>query len=222
VQVIQPSSEEERTDYEAAKNDENRLACEACATVPLLGPKLNVESLPKPAGDGSLQPNWSTAYDHSAILSWVEAANDGSPSAAICHAQGVHVGPAYTLADHRHFFRHPAEFPEVLETEKGHWLAHWVETPNEANEVEYVYVSSSTDGIQWTTPLMPHHDRSAVLHGLASLVATGNGEASLMSLEAPKGEDGPAYLMRTIIDSTGKEIREERVYEDVCSCRPTH
>jgi hypothetical protein len=93
--------------------------------------------------------------------------------------------------------------------------------PNEANEAEYVYVSSSTDGIHWTTPLMAHHDRSAVQHGLASMVGTGNGEASLMWLETPKGEDGPAYLMRTIVDATGKEIREERVDEDVCSCCPT-
>jgi hypothetical protein len=40
-------------------------------------------------------------------------------------------------------------------------------------------------------------------------------------LETPQGEDGPGYLMRTIVNSAGAEIREERLDPDVCSCCPT-
>jgi hypothetical protein len=100
-------------------------------------------------------------------------------------------------------------------------MAHWVEMPNEANEAEYVYVSSSTDGVHWTNPAMAHKDKSAVQHGLASMIASGNGEASIFWLETPQGEDGPGYLMRTVVNSSGVEVKEERLDPDVCSCCPT-
>jgi hypothetical protein len=101
------------------------------------------------------------------------------------------------------------------------WMAHWVEMPKESSEAEFLYVSSSTDGVHWTAPAIAHKDRSEVQHGLVSMVASGNGEASLFWLETPKGEDGPGYLMRTLVNATGLEIKEERLDPDVCSCCPT-
>ena len=53
------------------------------------------------------------------------------------------------------------------------------------------------------------------------MIMSGSGEASLFWLETPKGEDGPAYLMRTLVDLTGKEVREEILDRDVCTCCPT-
>jgi hypothetical protein len=126
-----------------------------------------------------------------------------------------------TVAVNRHFFRHPAEAPEVMELTEKQWMAHWVEMPNESSEAEFVYVSSSTDGVHWTTPLMAHKDHNQVEHGLASMAVNATGEISLFWLEAPQGEDGPGYLMRTVLDATGKEIKEERLDDDVCNCCPT-
>ena len=119
-----------------------------------------------------------------------------------------------------HFFRHPAEVPEVMETAGGHWLAHWVEN-QESSDAEFVYVSSSADGTHWTTPLMAHRDHSPVQHGLVSMIENPGGGASLFWLEALKGEDGPVYLMRTVVDASGKEVSEERLDDDVCACCPT-
>jgi BNR repeat-like domain len=197
------------------------LLLAAGVAISLWGEKLTVESLPNPAGDGSLQPNWSPTHDGGVVLSWVEPQKDGSLSLRYAVRKGSTWSAPRTIAEHRRFFRHPAEVPEVLAMDDGRWMAHWVEMPNEANEAEYVYVSSSTDGVHWTAPLMAHHDRSAVQHGLASMVGTGNGGASLIWLETPKGEDGPAYLMRTVVDAAGKEISEERLDDDVCACCPT-
>jgi hypothetical protein len=53
------------------------------------------------------------------------------------------------------------------------------------------------------------------------MVASGPKEASLFWLQALKGEDGPVSLMRTIVGADGKEIREEDLDSDVCSCCPT-
>jgi hypothetical protein len=121
----------------------------------------------------------------------------------------------------RKFFRHPAEAPEVIQFSDKLWMAHWVEMPMESSDAEYIYVSSSVDGVKWSAPLMAHKDRLAVQHGLVSMAASGPNEASLFWLETPKGEDGPGYLMRTVVDGTGKELKEERLDADVCSCCPT-
>ena len=101
------------------------------------------------------------------------------------------------------------------------WLAHWVEMPKEESEAEYVYTSASTDGVQWSTPSMAHRDRAAVQHGLASMVASGSGETSLFWLKGGANEEAPTALMRTIVDASGKEVREERLAPDVCACCPT-
>jgi hypothetical protein len=70
-------------------------------------------------------------------------------------------------------------------------------------------------------PTMAHRDRAAVQHGLASMVASGPGESSLFWLKAGADEEGPTALMRTIVDASGKEVREERLAPDVCACCPT-
>ena len=103
----------------------------------------------------------------------------------------------------------------------GTLLAHWVENGKDAVDAEFVNVSSSRDGIHWTEPAMAHKDRSPVQHGLVSMVPSGDKEASLFWLQALKGEDGPISLMRTVVGADGKEIREEDLDKDVCTCCPT-
>jgi hypothetical protein len=68
---------------------------------------------------------------------------------------------------------------------------------------------------------MAHRDRAPVQHGLASMVASGAGETSVFWLKAGQNEEGPTALMRTIVDASGKEIREEGLAPDVCACCPT-
>lgn len=102
-----------------AKTMRTCLLLTACFAVPLLAQKGNIESLSNPAGDGSLQPNWSTAYDGSTILSWVETAKDGSLSLRYATLKGSTWSAPHTVAEHRHFFRHPAEVPEVFAMGEG-------------------------------------------------------------------------------------------------------
>ena len=179
------------------------------------------EALANPSAAGSLQPNWSTTPDGSPLFSWVEPSKTGSLNLRYAVLRGAKWSEPQTVATNRHFFRHPAEVPEVMQISDKQWMAHWVEMPNESSEAEFVYVSSSTDGMHWTPPVMAHKDRSQVEHGLASMAVNTNGEISLFWLETPKGEDGPGYLMRTVVDATGKEIKEERLDDDVCNCCPT-
>ena len=185
------------------------------------GQSIHAESFANPAAAGSLQPNWSTAPDGSAILSWIEPGSDDMYSLRYAVLRGTTWSASHTIAAHRHFFEQPAEVPEVIQVSDKQWLAHWVEMPNEQSEAENIYTSSSPDGVHWTAPLMSHKDRSPVQHGLASMIPSGPNQASIFWLEALHGEDEPTYLMRTIVDMSGKEIREEKLQGDVCSCCPT-
>jgi hypothetical protein len=179
------------------------------------------EPFANPAGPGSIQSNWSATPDGGALLSWVEPAKGGSLSLRYAVRHGANWSEPHTVAAQRHFFRHPAELPEVAQLTEHQWLAHWVEMPKEESEAEYVYMSASTDGVQWSMPTMAHRDRAAVQHGLASMVASGPGETSLFWLKAGQNEEGPTALIRTIVDAAGKEVREERLAPDVCACCPT-
>lgn len=190
-----------------------------------LAQKFTADLLTSPAGNGSLQANWSTTAGGDAVLSWIEPSKGGSYSLRYALRQGATWSEVRTVVTNRRFFRHPAEVPEVLAIGDHQWMAHWVEMPSQTSEAEYVYVSSSVDGLHWTLPAIAHKDRSPVEHGLVSMVGaaagSGNEGASLFWLITPKGEDGPAYLMRTVVDASGKEIKEERLDSDVCSCCPT-
>jgi hypothetical protein len=68
---------------------------------------------------------------------------------------------------------------------------------------------------------MAHQHRSPVQHALVSMAASGDREASLVWLEALKGEDAPSALKRTVVSSDGKVMKEESLDPDVCTCCPT-
>lgn len=197
------------------------LFLSAALTLPAFSQSFSSAALANPAGLGSLQPNWSVAPDNAAVFSWIEPSQGGAFALKYAVRRDASWSPARTIAANRRFFRHPAEMPEVLALPGGHWFAHWVESPGGDSDAEYVYVSSSTDGVHWTTPLQAHHDRSPVQHGLASMIANPDGTGSIFWLEALRGEDNPVSLKRTIVDATGKEIREEVIQSDVCGCCPT-
>jgi hypothetical protein len=155
------------------------------------------------------------------MLSWVERATTGTYSLRYAIRRGAAWSEARTIIAGRRFWRHPAEVPELLSLSDGTLLAQWVEKSDESSEVEFILVSSSRDGIHWTAPSIAHKDRTPQQHGLASIVESAPHEASILWLQALKGEDGPVSLMRTIVGADGKEVKEEELDADVCSCCPT-
>src|SRR5215469_11379910 len=152
--------------------------------------KPSLESVPNPAAAGSIQPNWFSTPEGDVALSWVEPGKNGSYTLRYAVRHGVEWSEPRTVVSGRRLFRHPAEVPEVLQLGAKQWLARWIEQPDASSEAEFVYLSSSADGVQWTAPLMAHKDRSPVEHGLASMVPSGANEVSVFWLETPMGEDG--------------------------------
>jgi hypothetical protein len=188
---------------------------------PAFAQTLKVEPTPNPSAAGSSQVNWSLAQDGSPILSWIEPQKDGSFAFRYSINHGGQWALPRTIAAQRHFFHHPAEMPNITVLKDGTLIAEWIEQPNEQSEAEFIYVSASADGVKWSAPATASHDRSQAQHGLASIIATGDHEASIFWLQALKGEDGPVSLMRSTIGSNGAQLKEEDLDSDVCSCCPT-
>jgi hypothetical protein len=184
--------------------------------LPLFGQTLKVEPAPNPTGPGSSQVNWSLTQDGSPILSWLE-----SDELRYSIRKGAQWSAPRTIAAHRHFFHHPAELPEVITLPGGSFLAHWIEAPKTESEAEFIFVSASRDGIKWTSPVMAHHDHSDVEHGLASMAANSDKDASIFWLQSLAGPDKPTSLMRTVVGADGNEVKEEVLAADVCECCPT-
>lgn len=191
------------------------VAIAASGQVLKLNPRAN------PSGAESLQAHWGTASDGSPLLSWLEKTKDGSLSLRYAIRRGAQWTDPRTIVANRQFFRQPAESPSVISFPNGSLLAEWVELPPGSGETENLYVSASKNGMQWTTPVMAHRDRSPVQHGLASMTTSGDEEASIVWLEALKGEDAPSALKRTVVNSSGVVVKEETLDSDVCTCCPT-
>jgi hypothetical protein len=191
------------------------------AALAAFGQTIKVELMPNPTGAGSLQAHWATTADGGALLSWLEKSQDGSLALRYATRRGAQWSEPRTIVANRQFFRQPAESPSVITFPNGSLLAEWVELPPGSGEAENLYVSASKDGLQWTAPVIAHRDRSPVQHALASMVASGEQEASLVWLEALKGEDAPSALKRTVVSSEGRVVKEETLDSDVCTCCPT-
>jgi hypothetical protein len=185
------------------------------------GQALRVEAVPNPAPSGSVEAHWGTASDGSPLLSWIEPVKGGSYALRYSVRRGTQWSAPQTIVANRRFFRQPAESPSVISFPNGGLLAEWVELPEGASEAEYIYVSASPDGVRWSRPVMANKDRSPVQHALVSMVASGDREASLVWLEALKGEDAPSNLKRTVVSIDGKVLKEESLDADVCTCCPT-
>ena len=197
------------------------LALAGALALPALGQAPKVESIANPSALGSLQASWSTAPDGSPLLSWIETQKDESYTLKYAVRNGVAMVGA---AHHR---RAPPVFPPARRTARsdraqrrdpGGALGRG---PREGSDAEFSYVSVSKDGLKWTAPVMAHKDHSMVQHGLASIVASGDHEASIVWLEALQGEDAPVTLKRTVVSAEGKVVKEEALDTDVCGCCPT-
>lgn len=187
----------------------------------VVGQTPKVEQVANPAPMGSLEAHWGTAQDGSPLLSWIEPVSGGSYALRYSIHRANQWSEPRTVIANRRFFRQPAESPSLISFQGGGFLAEWVEVPADSSEAEYIYVSASADGVRWTTPVMANKDRSPVQHALVSVVASGDREASLVWLEALKGEDAPSNLKRTVVSSDGKVLKEESLDPDVCTCCPT-
>jgi hypothetical protein len=114
---------------------------------PVFAQTLKVDTSANPAAAGSSQVNWSVTHDGKPLLSWLEPLKDGGFALRYSEWNGTVWSGPRTITAHRKFFHHPAEVPGMVTLGDGTLVAHWIEQPSETSEAEFVYVSTSHDGI---------------------------------------------------------------------------
>ena len=109
------------------------------------------------------------------------------------------------------FFVNWADFPSVVGLSDGTLAAHWLELNGPGSYQYDVKIAFSFDeGLNWTTPIIPHDDRSKREHGFVSLIPDDSAGLTALWL------DGRAYDNQAADDSyeNAMQVRARRIAPD--------
>jgi hypothetical protein len=187
---------------------------------------VTVQEIASPATGTSLGPQMTTS-SRGALLSWVEQTGD---VATLKFAERTSSGwtPARTVASGNDWFLSYADVPMVVRLSNGTVVANWLKATNpriEAYDLPIAY--SRDDGRSWSTPFLPHHDKTESQHGFASFVEMPDGGVGVVWLD---GRDiatstdfagGNMSVRFARFDPNWKQTAETEVDAKVCECCPT-
>lgn len=183
-------------------------------------------ALPSPSGNGSAQPFLSASRD-ALLLSWMEPVAE-SKRVALRFAR-FHRGQwsePRTIAERDDFFVNWADFPSLIEDDRGVLYAHWLQKSGPGTYSYDVRMSISSDGGRtWGSSFVVHRDGTKTEHGFASLAPRPGGGVAAVWLDGrnmPEGkEEGEMSVRFATIDARGA-IRAEHVLDSrACECCTT-
>ncbi len=179
-------------------------------------------ALGNPAGDGSGPVFLTASPEGTAYLSWVEK-TPGGHELRFAERTADGWSTPRKIAGGANWFVNWADFPSLLALRGGVLAAHWLERDG-ADQYSYnLRLALSTDrGANWKVILAPKPAAKNAYTGFVSLAETPDGFA--MSYLAPvEGAGGGHHtsLRYAAFDRTGKQLTDELVDGDVCSCCQT-
>lgn len=209
----------------------SRRAESAATTLP---PVVGFRSADPPAGNGSAQPQLSTAPDGSVLLSWLEPAGEGRTRLRFAELARGGWSAATTVVEGPGFFVNWADVPSVVRLSGGRLAAHWLQTSGSDTYAYDVQLRVSDDGgATWSDTLTPHRDGTRSEHGFASLFEAPGGELGLVWLDGREmaadghdahggGEAAGAMTLRSTTLARDRTFGPEQLVDDrVCECCPT-
>lgn len=147
----------------------------ACSDTPVIA----VKSLDNPSGDGARLPNLAH-HDGGVVLSWVDTLNAEATTHALRYAQRSAAGEwsdVRSVATGQDWFVNWADFPSLYSGADGSLYAHWLVRSGDSTYAYDVATSTSEDGLNWTSPWVPHLDGTHTEHGFASFFTRGKDTA---------------------------------------------
>jgi hypothetical protein len=155
------------------------------------------------------------------LLTWLESRPDGRAALRIATTRAGRWSEPSTIAEHDRFFVNWADFPSVIETTTGAWVAHWLEKTEAKPYAYHVRLSVSPDqGRTWSAPVTAHQDRSATEHGFVAMVPNADGTATVAWLDGGRMVDS-AGTMEARVATVGPSgaVSGERVIDPrTCEC----
>lgn len=174
---------------------------------------------------GSGKPSLALGREGRVILTWLEptTANRYALRYAV-RTNGRWSAPA-TIRESDRFFVNWADFPSLVETPDGQWVAHWLEKTAAKPYAYHVMLMTSRDrGRTWGAPFPAHRDQSDTEHGFVSMVPHPEGGADISWLDGRNmgGESRGDMTVRTTRLRADGTLGEERELDArSCECCQT-
>lgn len=174
---------------------------------------------------GSGKPSLAVGRDGRVILTWLEPTT--AERYALRYAvrtSGRWSAPA-TIRESDRFFVNWADFPSLVETRDGQWVAHWLEKTAAKPYAYHVMLMVSRDqGRSWGKPFPAHRDQSDTEHGFVSMVPHPEGGADISWLDGRNmgGKSRGDMTVRTTRLRADGTLGEERELDArSCECCQT-
>lgn len=159
-----------------------------------------VQSIPTPAGPGSMSPHLALTPSGGVVMSWLEPTGAKTYALKFATLDGDQWSPTRKVAESGGWFVNWADFPSVTPVTARDWVAHrLVMQPGGTYSYDLALAVSRDSGLTWGTPFTPHTDGTRTEHGFATLFPWGDGFGAVWL-------DG-----RNTQQDTGKGKREEGV-----------
>ena len=185
-----------------------------------------------PAGVDSREPEMNATHDGRMVMSWVEKIGPKRYALRVAIRDANAWSETRTVSEGDNWFINWADFPSVIALRDGSLAAHWLVKSGSSTYAYDVNIARSRDGGKtWTTPIVPHTDKTQTEHGFVSLLALPDGRAGAVWLDGRNMKDmkddehGPTPQSMTLryaaIDADGKLSDEAQLDERVCECCQT-
>lgn len=186
-------------------------------------------SIASPAGPGAAEPHLTTTRGGALLMSWLEPVGDGKEHALkfAAYRNGRWSAPR-VIAQRPDFFVNWADFPSIIEDDRGTLFAHWLQKSGSKTYWYDVYVTSSRDdGRTWRKPRVLHSDGKQAEHGFVSMAPLPKGGVAAVWLDGREmtgGHDhggGPMTLRYAEINAALNVTNEALLDPRVCECCTT-
>lgn len=191
-----------------------------------------VDEIGSPAGADSAEPFLSSARD-GVLLSWLEPV-PGRQLSALRFAKYRDGGwsEPKTIVERADLFVNWADFPSIVEDEKGTLFAHWLQKSGKGTYAYDVKMATSTDGgATWGEPFLLNRDGKESEHGFVSLAPLRGGGIGATWLDGRKmggggdheeGHDaGDMTLRYATVDAKGTLSTDVEIDPRTCECCAT-
>ena len=205
----------------------------SCTTTEKTNQDLIIRRTESPAGVDSREPDMNATADGRIVMSWVEKLGEKRYALRLSIRDANGWSQARTVSEGENWFINWADFPSVIALSDGSLAAHWLVKSGKATYAYDVNIARSSDGGQtWSTPIVPHTDKTQTEHGFVSLLPLADGRVGAVWLDGRNMKDmqhddegAPAPESMTLryaaIDAAGKLSDEAQLDERVCECCQT-
>lgn len=172
---------------------------------------------------GTVTPNLTTGARGRVILTWLEPEAEGRHALRYAVRTGGRWSAPATIHTGDRFFVNWADFPSLIETADGQWVAHFLEK-TEAKPYAYHVrlMTSKNQGRTWTGPVTAHDDPSPTEHGFVAMTPRPGAGADLVWLDGRAMADGGPMAVRTRTLAGNGTLGPETVLDDrSCECCQT-